>query len=108
MAGAWRQLPPEGRAGRQLLPPRHTPASLSNPALHRRAVLCGGAGGEGATALSRDHKPNREDEQQRIEAAGGSVVWAGTWRVSGVLAVSRSFGNRMMKKVRGGPGGGLW
>ena len=33
--------------------------------------------------------------------AGGAVVWAGTWRVGGVLAVSRSFGNRMMKQVGG-------
>ena len=32
------------------------------------------------------------------------MVWAGTWRVGGVLAVSRSFGNRMMKQV-GGRGG---
>lgn len=48
--------------------------------------------------LSRDHKPNRADEKIRIESSGGSVVWAGTWRVGGVLAVSRSFGNRMMKE----------
>ena len=54
--------------------------------------------GSGAVALSQDHKPNREDERGRIEDAGGQVVWAGTWRVSGVLAVSRSFGNRMMKQ----------
>jgi serine/threonine protein phosphatase PrpC len=54
--------------------------------------------GAGAVALSKDHKPNREDERGRIEEAGGQVVWAGTWRVSGVLAVSRSFGNRMMKQ----------
>ena len=62
----------------------------------RRAVI---SVGHGAQALSRDHKPNRADEQQRIEGAGGAVVWAGTWRVGGVLAVSRSFGNRMMKQV---------
>jgi protein phosphatase 1L len=47
--------------------------------------------------LSVDHKPNREDERDRIESDGGVVAWAGTWRVSGVLAVSRSFGNRQMK-----------
>ena len=54
--------------------------------------------GKGAVALSSDHKPNRDDERGRIEDAGGSVVWAGTWRVGGVLAVSRSFGNRMLKQ----------
>ena len=36
--------------------------------------------------MSEDHKPNRADERQRIESAGGIVVWAGTWRVGGVLA----------------------
>ena len=45
-----------------------------------------------------DHKPSRSDERQRIENAGGVVVWAGTWRVSGVLAVSRAFGDRPLKK----------
>lgn len=75
-----------------------------------RAVLSVGGG---AQALSRDHKPNRADERGRIEGAGGAVVWAGTWRVGGVLAVSRSFGNRMMKQVGckhtgAGPGAGLF
>lgn len=36
--------------------------------------------------MSEDHKPNRADERKRIEEAGGVVVWAGTWRVGGVLA----------------------
>ena len=48
--------------------------------------------------LSEDHKPNRTDERARIEDAGGVVVWAGTWRVGGVLAVSRAFGDRLLKK----------
>jgi protein phosphatase 1L len=39
-----------------------------------------------AYPMSEDHKPNRADERQRIEEAGGVVVWAGTWRVGGVLA----------------------
>ena len=39
-----------------------------------------------AIPMSEDHKPNRADERQRIESAGGIVVWAGTWRVGGVLA----------------------
>ncbi len=51
-----------------------------------------------AIALSEDHKPNRTDERSRIEAAGGVVVWAGTWRVGGVLAVSRAFGDRLLKR----------
>ncbi|KAK9831289.1 hypothetical protein WJX74_010677 [Apatococcus lobatus] len=51
-----------------------------------------------AVSMSEDHKPNRPDERQRIESAGGVVVWAGTWRVGGVLAVSRAFGDRMLKK----------
>ncbi|KAG9146290.1 hypothetical protein Leryth_007992 [Lithospermum erythrorhizon] len=50
-----------------------------------------------AIALSEDHKPNRSDERRRIENAGGVVMWAGTWRVGGVLAMSRAFGNRLLK-----------
>ncbi|KAL3137661.1 hypothetical protein ABBQ38_004936 [Trebouxia sp. C0009 RCD-2024] len=60
-----------------------------------RAVLS--KGGQ-AYPLSEDHKPNRTDERQRIESAGGVVVWAGTWRVGGVLAVSRAFGDRLLKR----------
>uniref|UniRef100_A0A0D6R6L6 protein-serine/threonine phosphatase n=1 Tax=Araucaria cunninghamii TaxID=56994 RepID=A0A0D6R6L6_ARACU len=51
-----------------------------------------------AIPLSEDHKPNRDDERERIEQAGGNVLWAGTWRVGGVLAVSRAFGNRLLKQ----------
>ncbi|EES20031.1 probable protein phosphatase 2C 52 [Sorghum bicolor] len=51
-----------------------------------------------AIALSEDHKPNRSDERKRIESAGGIVMWAGTWRVGGVLAMSRAFGNRLLKQ----------
>ena len=59
-----------------------------------RAVLC--KNGKAVT-LTEDHKPDRYDERRRIENIGGTVIHAGTWRVGGVLAVSRSFGNRMMK-----------
>jgi hypothetical protein len=52
-----------------------------------------------AVPLTEDHKPDRSDERDRVESRGGTVVWAGTWRVGGVLAVSRSFGNRMMKHL---------
>ncbi|RWR96480.1 putative protein phosphatase 2C 76 [Cinnamomum micranthum f. kanehirae] len=51
-----------------------------------------------AIPLSEDHKPNRSDERKRIENAGGVVMWAGTWRVGGVLAMSRAFGNRLLKQ----------
>lgn len=51
-----------------------------------------------AIALSDDHKPNRSDEQKRIEDAGGVVTWSGTWRVGGILAMSRAFGNRLLKR----------
>jgi protein phosphatase 1L len=49
-------------------------------------------------AMSIDHKPNTREERTRIEDAGGVVVWAGTWRVGGVLAVSRAFGDRPLKR----------
>lgn len=51
-----------------------------------------------AMAMSIDHKPNTREERTRIEDAGGVVVWAGTWRVGGVLAVSRAFGDRPLKR----------
>ncbi|GAA0143184.1 protein phosphatase [Lithospermum erythrorhizon] len=60
-----------------------------------RAVIS--RGGK-AFAVSRDHKPDQTDERQRIEDAGGFVMWAGTWRVGGVLAVSRAFGDRLLKQ----------
>ena len=47
--------------------------------------------------LSIDHKPNRKDERERIEALGGSVSLWGVWRVEGILAVSRAIGDRMLK-----------
>lgn len=50
-----------------------------------------------AIPLSFDHKPDRLDERQRIEEAGGFVIWAGTWRVGGILAVSRAFGDKLLK-----------
>ncbi|CAE6925316.1 unnamed protein product [Symbiodinium sp. CCMP2456] len=95
-----------------------------------RAVLCRAAKEPlapqplQACRLSEDHKPNRPDEQQRIEALGGVVDLYGVWRVfcpSQVffggraiprwgLAVSRAFGDLLLKEpqkygcaqVRGG------
>ncbi|KAF2304309.1 hypothetical protein GH714_029672 [Hevea brasiliensis] len=51
-----------------------------------RAVLYRG---KEPMALSVDHKPNREDEYARIEAAGGKVIQWNGHRVFGVLAMSR-------------------
>lgn len=45
------------------------------------------------TLLMSPHKPNREDERQRIEALGGCVVYFGAWRVNGSLSVSRAIGD---------------
>ncbi|RDX75194.1 putative protein phosphatase 2C 6 [Mucuna pruriens] len=59
-----------------------------------RAVLCRG---KEALPLSDDHKPNRDDEWERIEAAGGRVIQWNGYRVLGVLAVSRSIGDRYLK-----------
>ncbi|KAK9049668.1 hypothetical protein SSX86_031363 [Deinandra increscens subsp. villosa] len=58
-----------------------------------RAVLSRG----GATVpLSNDHKPDRPDELERIERSGGRVIdWNGQ-RVLGVLATSRSIGDRQL------------
>lgn len=50
-----------------------------------------------AIALSVDHKPEREDEMTRIEAAGGKVIQWNGYRVFGVLAMSRAIGDHYMK-----------
>ncbi|XP_044959290.1 probable protein phosphatase 2C 56 isoform X1 [Hordeum vulgare subsp. vulgare] len=51
-----------------------------------------------AIPLSDDHKPNLKNERTRIENAGGGVSYDGfTWRVDGILAMSRAFGNRSLK-----------
>ncbi|KAJ0985511.1 hypothetical protein J5N97_003867 [Dioscorea zingiberensis] len=59
-----------------------------------RAVLCRG---KLPVPLSVDHKPNREDEYARIEAEGGKVIQWNGYRVFGVLAMSRSIGDRYLK-----------
>ncbi|XP_071709745.1 protein phosphatase 2C 51-like [Rutidosis leptorrhynchoides] len=59
-----------------------------------RAVLSRGGV---SVPLSIDHKPDRPDELERIEHSGGRVVnWNGN-RVLGVLATSRSIGDRQLK-----------
>ncbi|XP_043704702.1 protein phosphatase 2C 53-like [Telopea speciosissima] len=59
-----------------------------------RVVLCRG---KEPMPLSLDHKPNREDELARIEADGGKVIQWNGYRVFGVLAMSRSIGDRYLK-----------
>ncbi|KFK27433.1 hypothetical protein AALP_AA8G381900 [Arabis alpina] len=59
-----------------------------------RAVLC--RNGK-ATPLSSDHKPDRPDELERIQAAGGRVIYWDGPRVLGVLAMSRAIGDNYLK-----------
>ncbi|GLT37707.1 hypothetical protein SLA2020_120100 [Shorea laevis] len=59
-----------------------------------RAVLC--RKGK-AVPLSSDHKPDRPDELDRIQAAGGRVIYWDAPRVLGVLAMSRAIGDNYLK-----------
>ncbi|XP_034397971.1 protein phosphatase 1F [Cyclopterus lumpus] len=46
-----------------------------------------------AVTLMDPHKPDREDEKQRIEDLGGCITFVGCWRVNGTYAVSRALGD---------------
>ncbi|PON50754.1 Protein phosphatase 2C [Parasponia andersonii] len=59
-----------------------------------RAVLC--RNGK-PVPLSFDHKPDRPDELNRIQAAGGRVIYWDGPRVLGVLAMSRAIGDNYLK-----------
>ena len=59
-----------------------------------RVVLCHAGK---AKQLSVDHKAGLESEKDRIHSLGGYVTMTGIWRVGGLLAVSRAFGNRTLK-----------
>jgi len=47
-------------------------------------------------ACTQDHKPTNDEERKRIEEAGGFVQMS---RVDGQLALSRAFGDRMLKTL---------
>jgi protein phosphatase 1L len=51
-----------------------------------------------AVAMSVDHKPNREDEKIRIQSLGGRIIYYGTWRVEGILALTRAIGDKKLKR----------
>ncbi|KAJ7947590.1 Protein phosphatase 2C [Quillaja saponaria] len=59
-----------------------------------RAVLC--RNGK-AVPLSSDHKPDRPDELNRIQEAGGRVIYWDGARVLGMLAMSRAIGDNYLK-----------
>ncbi|KAL3666137.1 hypothetical protein V7S43_008926 [Phytophthora oleae] len=56
----------------------------------------------GAVRLSVDHKPDLKEETERVEEAGGKVIFSGCWRVAHDqiplrLAISRSLGDHPLK-----------
>eukprot|EP01117_Protostelium_nocturnum_P007645 TRINITY_DN2743_c0_g1_i2.p1 TRINITY_DN2743_c0_g1~~TRINITY_DN2743_c0_g1_i2.p1 ORF type:complete len:555 (-),score=169.87 TRINITY_DN2743_c0_g1_i2:406-2070(-) len=48
--------------------------------------------------LSYSHLPDKPEEKDRIISSGGIVVCYGTWRVNGLLSVSRSIGDNNLNK----------
>ncbi|XP_043807782.1 protein phosphatase 2C 53 isoform X2 [Manihot esculenta] len=54
-------------------------------------------GGKDSAEPVAPETPNREDEHARIEAAGGKVIQWNGHRVCGVLAMSRSIGDKYLK-----------
>jgi len=60
------------------------------------AVLC--QNGK-ARVVTFAHLPDKAGEKERIYKSGGTVVWYGTWRVNGLLSVSRSIGDNSLKDV---------
>mmetsp|Transcript_28972 Transcript_28972/g.67093 ORF Transcript_28972/g.67093 Transcript_28972/m.67093 type:complete len:637 (+) Transcript_28972:43-1953(+) len=58
-------------------------------------ALVGKANGQ-VVCLTEDHRPSRPSERRRVEEAGGIIMHG---RVYGILAVSRSFGDREFKRT---------
>ncbi|XP_024544685.1 probable protein phosphatase 2C 32 [Selaginella moellendorffii] len=62
-----------------------------------RALLVKSGGA--AIQLTQDHRFSSESERRRVESLGGIVDrYTGTWRVQGVLAVSRGIGDIHLKE----------
>ncbi|XP_064639435.1 protein phosphatase 1L-like [Lineus longissimus] len=61
-----------------------------------RGVMCTENGK--AIPLSYDHKPQQLKERKRIKESGGFISFNGVWRVAGVLATSRAFGDNPLKE----------
>eukprot|EP01133_Synstelium_polycarpum_P001434 gene1434-1663_t len=79
-------------------PPNSQPLLVVANAGDSRGVLC--RSGK-AIPLSFDHKPGNPKEKQRITNAGGKIEWdynEKTWRVAGILSVSRGIGDIPLKK----------
>lgn len=60
-----------------------------------RGVFCCEDNESKVFPMSYDHKPNSPSEKARIEESGGFISKSpiGPWRVNGILATSRSFGD---------------
>jgi len=52
-----------------------------------------------ALEIATPHILELESEKERIKSLGGAVVWFGTWRVNGILAVSRSIGDYNLRQL---------
>ena len=50
---------------------------------------------------TKDCTPGRKDERERVVSVGGYVTCTGCWRVNGIIAVSRAFGDFSEKYVEG-------
>lgn len=54
-----------------------------------------------AVPLSTDHKPNLQEERDRIYKHGGRITksFGGVWRVNGELALSRAIGDKKLRPL---------
>lgn len=51
-----------------------------------------------AVSSTMDHKPQRQDELARVQAAGGRIIFhGGGYRVMGLLAMSRAIGDHFLR-----------